>query len=255
MPNFTALELAILDAIADETVEQAPELPGQIADARVLSRSNTGWGFITRIRVDPDRTTPMERAPELLGTIHADVGALADPVGFRALIENGRLAGLEADAYGQDVSAVDFATASFGNLFRLTPEGESAPVPPASPALTPQSPLHRMQQENDPLPSPEPESYRPRDFFAHQWGERYSSDEVARLKTERLPFPLHILFMAVDIVLFGMIAVFILGWHERIPGLSQFTFDTAVMVFIAVGLSTLFLRWALHRHFSRQTDD
>ena len=77
---------------------------------------------------------------------------------------------------------------------------------------------------------------------------------MTRLKTERLPFPLHILFMAIDIALFGAIAIFVFGLHERIPVLSHFTFDAAVTVFIAVGFSAFFLRWALHRHFSRQAD-
>ena len=253
-PNFTELELAVLDAIADETTDPAPELPGQIADARVVDRIQTSAGFITHIQVDPARTAPIQSAPAQLGTIHADVGPLADPVGFRAVIEHGRLTGLEADAYGQDTSAVDFASASFGGLFRIDADGVSVPVPPPSPALQPRSPLHRVQQEKDPLPSSEPELFRPKDFFAHDWGERYSPDQVTRLKTERLPFPLHILFMAIDIAWFGAIAVFFFGLHERIPVLSHFTFDAAVTVLIAVGLSLFLLRWALHRHFSRQAD-
>ncbi|GAD59073.1 hypothetical protein [Brevundimonas abyssalis] len=80
MPNFTDLELAVLDAIADETVEQAPELLGQIADARVVDRIQTRAGFITHIQVDPARTAPIDSGHARLGTIHADIAGLADPV-------------------------------------------------------------------------------------------------------------------------------------------------------------------------------
>ena len=145
MPNFTDLELAVLDAIADETTERAPELPGQIADARVVDRTRTDAGFITHIQVDPARTAPIESAPAHLGTIHADIAGLADPVGFRAVIEHGRLTALETDTNGQDASAIDFAAAPFGGLFRITPEGESVPAGPPLP-LEPESPLRRLQR-------------------------------------------------------------------------------------------------------------
>ena len=145
MQNFTDLELAVLDAIADETTEQAPELPGQIADARVVGRTRTASGFITRIQIDPAHTAPIESAPAQLGTIHADIAGLADPVGFRAVIEHGRLTALKTETYGQDTSAIDFASAPFGGLFRITPEGESVPAgPPLS--LEPESPLRRLQR-------------------------------------------------------------------------------------------------------------
>ena len=145
MPHFTDLELAVLDAIADETTEQAPELPGQIADARVVGRTRTASGFITRLQIDPAHTAPIESAPAQLGTIHADIAGLADPVGFRAVIEHGRLTALKTETYGQDTSAIDFASAPFGGLFRITPEGESVPAgPPLS--LEPESPLRRLQR-------------------------------------------------------------------------------------------------------------
>lgn len=148
MPNFTALELAVLDAIADETTEQAPELPGQIADARVVDRARTASGFITSIQVDPTRTAPIESAPAQLGTIHADIAGLAGPVGFRAVIEHGHLVALETETYGQDTSAIDFATAPFGGLFRITPEGESVPAGPSL-SFVPESPLRRLQRVED----------------------------------------------------------------------------------------------------------
>ena len=148
MPNFTDLELAVLDAIADETTEQAPELPGQIADARVVDRTRTDAGFITHLQVDPARTAPIDSAPAQLGTIHADIAGLADPVGFRAVIEHGRLTALETETYGQDASAIDFTTAPFSGLFRITPEGESVPAgPPLS--FEPESPVRRLQRVDD----------------------------------------------------------------------------------------------------------
>jgi hypothetical protein len=146
--DFTKLELAVLDAIADETTEQAPELPGQIADARVVDRARTASGFITHIQVDPARTAPIESAPGQLGTIHADIAGLADPVGFRAVIAHGRLTALETETYGQDTAGIDFATAPFGGLFRITPEGESVPAGPSL-SFVPESPVRRLQRADD----------------------------------------------------------------------------------------------------------
>ena len=254
MSDFTKLELAVLDAIADETTEQAPELPGQIADARVVDRTRTASGFITHIQVDPARTAPIESAPAQLGTIHADIAGLADPVGFRAVIEHGRLTALKTQTYGQDTSAIDFASAPFGGLFRITPEGESVAVPPPSPALEPQSPLHRIQQETYPALSSGAQPFRPEDVFALRGGEHSSSEELQRLQSARLPFPLNILFMAVDFIVFGLIVVFFLGLHERIPGLSGLSVETAVAIFVPVMLTLTLLRWLLLRRAKAQAD-
>ena len=254
MPNFTDLELAVLDAIADETTDQAPELPGQIADARVTDRIQTSAGFITRIQVDPARTAPIEAAPARLGTIHADIAGLADPVGFRAVIEHGFLTALETETYGQDASAIDFTTAPFSGLFRITPEGESVAVTPPSPALPPQSPLHRIQQEAYPVLSPDTRPFRPKDVFTLRGDHHASSGELLRLQSARLPFPLNILFMALDFVVFGLIVVFFLGLHERIPGLSGLSVDTAVAIFVPIAIGITLLRWLLLRRAKAQAD-
>ncbi|MFT4954362.1 MAG: hypothetical protein ACI8U3_000733 [Brevundimonas sp.] len=257
MSDFTKLELAVLDAIADETTDQAPELPGQIADARVVDRTHTASGFITHIQIDPARTAPIESAPAHLGTIHADIAGLADPVGFRAVIEHGRLSALETETYGHDASAIDFTTAPFSGLFRITPEGESVAITPPSAALRAQSPLHRIQQETYPLP-PEPEPYRPKDFFAHPWGERYSSAELERLQNERLPFPLHILLMVLEFAVVGAFVAFFLGLHEQVPilatALSGLSTDFAIAILVAVMLSLTLLRWSLLRRAKAVAD-
>lgn len=254
MSDFTELELAVLDAIADETTEQAPELPGQIADARVVDRVRTASGFITSIQVDPARTAPIDSASAHLGTIHADIAGLADPVGFRAVIEHGRLTALETETYGQDASAIDFATTPFGGLFRITPEGESVAVTPPSPVLAPQSPLHRIQQEAYPALSSDAQPFRPKDVFTLR-GEHYaSSGELPRLQSARLPFPLNILFMAVDFIVFGLIVVFFLGLHERIPALSGLSVDTAAAIFVPVAIGLTLLRWLLLRRTKTQAD-
>lgn len=254
MSDFTKLELAVLDAIADETTDQAPELPGQIADARVVDRTHTASGFITHIQVDPARTAPIESAPVQLGTIHADIAGLADPVGFRAVIEHGRLTALETETYGQDASAIDFTAAPFGGLFRITPEGESVAVTSPAPVVPTPNPLHPIQQHAGPLPTSDPPPVNLQDLFALRGGQPSSSGELQRLQSARLPFPLNILFMAVDFIVFGLIVVFFLGLHERIPGLSDLSVETAVAIAVPVMLGLTLLRWLLLRRVKAQAD-
>lgn len=247
MSDFTKLELAVLDAIADETVEQAPELPGQIADARVVDRIQTRAGFITHIQVDPARTAPIESAPAQLGTIHADIAGLADPVGFRAVIEHGHLTALETETYGQDASAIDFATAPFGGLFRITPEGESVAVTSPAPVVPTPNPLHPIQQRPGPLPTSDPPPVNLQDLFALKGGQRHSPERAGGLQSARLPFPLNIVFMALDFAVVGFIVVFFLGLNERIPVLAGLGVDTAFAIFVPAVIGLTVLRWLLLR--------
>lgn len=247
MSDFTKLELAVLDAIADETTEQAPELPGQIADARVVDRTRNGAGFITHIQVDPTRTAPIESAPGQLGTIHADIAGLADPVGFRAVIQHGLLTALETETYGQDTSAIDFTTAPFGGLFRITPEGESVAITSPAPVMPTPNPLHPIQQRAAPLPTSDPPPVNLQDLFALKGGQRPSPERAGGLQSARLPFPLNILFIALDVTVFGLIVVFFLGLNDRIPGLSGLSVDNAFAIFVPVVIALTLLRWLLLR--------
>lgn len=259
MPDFTDLELAVLDAIADETTEQAPELPGQIADARVVDRIQTRAGFITRIQVDPTRTAPIEAAPVQLGTIHADIAGLADPIGFRAVIEHGFLTALETETYGQDASDIDFAAAPFGGLFRLTPEGESVAVTSPAPVVPTPSPLHPIQQHAGPLPTSDPPPVNLQDLFALKGGQRHTPEQTERPRTARLPFPLFILFMVIDFAVVGGFVVFFLGLHEQVPALaailSGVSTEVAIAGLAAVMLSLTLLRWLLQRRAKARADD
>ncbi|MBA4001047.1 hypothetical protein [Brevundimonas sp.] len=258
MSDFTKLELAVLDAIADETTEQAPELPGQIADARVVDRTRNGAGFITHIQVDPTRTAPIESAPRQLGTIHADIAGLADPVGFRAVIQHGLLTALETETYGQDTSAIDFTTAPFGGLFRLTPEGESVAVTSPTPVVPTPSPLHPIQQRAGPLPTSDPPPVNLQDLFALKGGQRPSPERAGGLQSARLPFPLFILFMVIDFAVVGGFIIFFLGLHEQVPALaavlSGLSTEVAIAGLVAVMLCVTLLRWLFQRRAKAHAD-
>lgn len=151
MNAFTTLELAVLDAIAEEATTIAPELPGQIADAVVSNRVNTGQGFITSIAVDASRSAAVAAPDGGIGSIHADIGGVSQPVAFSAVIRRGFLTALECKTYDEDTRAIDFATADFGGLFRLDSQGESIPIVARVPI---ESQLHRLQREEawDPFP-------------------------------------------------------------------------------------------------------
>ena len=139
MTRFSPLESDVLDALAWDLRELAPDLAGQFAESLPGARRNTGSGLFTELIVDRARPAPLTTPTGRFGTVHAMVGDLADPVAFQVDLREGRLLALHGDAYGQDTRAIDFATVRFDQVFTVNDQGESVAWDTA--ALMPPSPL------------------------------------------------------------------------------------------------------------------
>lgn len=152
MTRFTPLESDILDALAWDLRDIAPDLAGQFAESLPGSRRNTGSGLFTELIVDRYRPSPLTTPTGRFGTVHAMVGDLPDPVAFQIELREGRLLALHGDAYGQDTRAIDFARVPYDQVFTLDDQGESIAFDPA--ALMPPSPLLDLHQHTDHEPPP-----------------------------------------------------------------------------------------------------
>lgn len=145
--RFTPLESDILDALAWDLRDIAPDLAGQFAESLPGSRRNTGSGLFTELIVDRSRPPPMTTPTGRFGTVHAMVGDLPDPIAFQVELRHGRLLSLHGDAYGQDTRAIDFARVPYDQVFTLDDRGESVAFDPA--ALMQPSPLLDLHQHTD----------------------------------------------------------------------------------------------------------
>lgn len=152
--RFTKLETSVLDALAWDLRETAPDLAGQVEESLPGLRRNTGAGYYAEVIVDRRRPLPDLRPTGLFGTVHAMVGDLPEPVAFKAELREGRLLALHADSYGQDTRAIDFARVRFDEVFTVDETGESILFEPA--ALMPESPLLDLHLHPDiePIQSP-----------------------------------------------------------------------------------------------------
>lgn len=148
--RFTPLETAVLDALAWELSDAAPDLAGQFAESLPGQRRNTGSGLYTEVIVDRTRPAPLTTPSGRFGTVHAMVGDLPDPVAFQLELRAGRLLYLFGDAYGQDTRDIDFATVPFDQVFTIDAAGESVAFEPA--ALMPPSPLLDLHRYPDQEP-------------------------------------------------------------------------------------------------------
>ena len=97
MTRFTPLESDILDALAWDLCDIAPDLAGQFAESLPGSRRNTGSGLFTELIVDRYRPSPLTTPTGRFGTVHAMVGDLPDPVAFQIELREGRLLALHGD--------------------------------------------------------------------------------------------------------------------------------------------------------------
>lgn len=152
MSRLTPLERAVLDALAWDLREVAPDLGGQVEESLPGVRRNTGQGAFIELIVARDRPVPTSGPTGRFGTVHAMVGDLADAVAFQVELRQGRLLALHADSYDQDTRGVDFATVPFEDVFVVNDAGASVLFDPA--AVMPASPLLDLQKpDNPPLPA------------------------------------------------------------------------------------------------------
>jgi len=147
MSRYTRLERAVMDALAHDLRAEIPDLSGQFEESRPSQRRNSGFGLFTEMIVDRGRQTPASGPTGDLGSVHAMVGALPDPIAFKARVRHGVLLGLMGDSYGQDTRAIDFATVAFDQVFTIDAQGRSVPFEPAR--QMPPSPLLDLHRHND----------------------------------------------------------------------------------------------------------
>ncbi|QDH72667.1 hypothetical protein [Brevundimonas sp. M20] len=151
MSRYTRLEQAVMAALAHDLRADVPDLAGQFEESRPSQRRNSGFGLFTEMIVDRNRPPPASGPTGDLGSVHAMVGALPDPVAFKARLRNGVLLGLMGDSYGQDTRAIDFATIPFDQIFTVNAAGVSVPFEPAR--HMPPSPLRDLQRHSDHVPA------------------------------------------------------------------------------------------------------
>lgn len=153
MTRFTPLESDILDALAWDLRDVAPDLAGQVAESLPGSRRNTGSGLFTELIVDRSRPPPMTTPTGRFGTVHAMVGDLPDPIAFQIELREGRLLALHGHAYGQDTRAIDFARVPFDQVFTLDDRGESIAFD-SGPQTAPNPLLDLLQSAEPERPPP-----------------------------------------------------------------------------------------------------
>lgn len=141
--RFTRLETTVIDALAWELSDIAPDLAGQFADSLPGQRRNTGSGLLTEVIVGRSRPAPLTTPTGRFGTVHAMVGDLQDPIAFQVQMRAGRLLYLFGDAYGQDTRHIDFATVRFDQVFSINSDGESVAFDPG--ALMQPGPMPDLQ--------------------------------------------------------------------------------------------------------------
>lgn len=157
MSRPTRSELQVLDALADELGYLVPDMPGQIAEALVGVRRNTGTGYTAEIIVDRSRPLPLDGPTGALGTVHGDIAGVIEPVAFQALFTRGRLTGLQASTYEESTVDLDLQAPRIVNIFRIDDDGRSVawePTMAASPGA-----LLKLQEPPGPRyaePEPEP---------------------------------------------------------------------------------------------------
>ena len=127
MSRYTRLEQAVMSALAHDLRGVLPDLDAQFDGSQPSQRRNSGFGLFTEMLVDRARPGPVSGPTGDLGSVHAMVGKLADPIAFRVRVRNGVLLGLLGDSYGQDTRAIDFATTPFDQVFTVDADGVSVP--------------------------------------------------------------------------------------------------------------------------------
>lgn len=127
---FSRTERAAIQALAWELAPAIPQIEG-MADEATPGRLYPGpTGFIRRTGLAQVRSTNVRGQSGLFGSVHAVVQGLAQPVSFQFQLRRGRLVALIADAYGQDVSGIDWDKAPLDQLFYLDTHGRSHPIRP-----------------------------------------------------------------------------------------------------------------------------
>lgn len=149
--GYTDLEHAVMEALAWDLADELPDLARQFQQSRLGQRRNSGFGLFTETDSDPTRALPIAGPTGDLGTVHAMVGSLRDPIAFKVRVRQGRLLGLLGDSYGQDTRTIDFGRVGFDQIFTVDERGQSIAFQPTV----------RRKREPEPVVPPRPAAPQP----------------------------------------------------------------------------------------------
>ena len=111
--DLTALERAALDAICRQQDGPArTALRRQLATARVANRENSGVGFFTALRIDPN-TPPVPGGASVLGDVTATIDGFENPLLLLLFMTDGYADMLEGATVGDSTEGLDLAALRF----------------------------------------------------------------------------------------------------------------------------------------------
>jgi hypothetical protein len=96
---LTALERAVLRAAGRPLGESAAAFHAQVEQARVLGRTHSGVGFVTKLAVPGDLPGLSPAESRRLVAVYAGHPQLAEPAEFLIELRDGRLSAIEAYCY------------------------------------------------------------------------------------------------------------------------------------------------------------
>ncbi|CAN5320790.1 hypothetical protein BH10PSE1_BH10PSE1_00960 [soil metagenome] len=217
--KFTALEQSVVQALAWDLRDVAPDLAGQFEESLPGARRNTGFGLFTEMIVNPRRPAPAQKSTGSYGTVHAMVGDLPGSMAFKAVLRDGVLLGVEGDAFDMETDQIDFATTPFRTVFTVDDQGKSVWFDPA--AITGTSPLRQLQTWERPEPSPPTEEPRLVNIGALQRVQDVAGSLTRTFPVRDKPIPLKLdesqtsLFIGLCVAI-GALAL-LACWLLRIP--------------------------------------
>jgi hypothetical protein len=104
--SFTKLEIEALARIEALFSDEVPGLAAQLANARPVSRENTGAGFFTDISVDQSAVAPIAAAPSPLDGPEVRVGKMSGTLGLLLFIKHGYVSLLEGYSTAAESTAL-----------------------------------------------------------------------------------------------------------------------------------------------------
>ncbi len=105
------LEKSVLHTICERELKDRDILNLQLQRINVKSRENTGAGFWTNLRVNPD--SPPLDSDRVIGDVAAKIEGLKNPMIFVVFVRNGYLDQLEGAAVADSTVQIDFTHANF----------------------------------------------------------------------------------------------------------------------------------------------
>ena len=94
--TLTPLERSVLRALVHRLGDAGPLLEAQCDRVRVVNRSHSGVGFVTRLALPGDAASLPAEAAARIEPVHATHPELRDPAEFLVQMKDGRLGSIEA---------------------------------------------------------------------------------------------------------------------------------------------------------------